>query len=470
MKKRILSMLLVVCMLMSMLPTAVFADASNEASVNGTEYATLAGAIEAAENGDTITLLSNVSVSDAYTRVDKSLTIDFGGYTMTSDGGGFDLYGGSTGDATLTLQHGTLQTLKWGVWVQEGANLVVASDMVLNATSTEPDKGGITVQNTGSEVTIYGKVTAAGGAAVSGIGNLTDGGVTINIEDGAVITNTNANGLGIYYPNTSNLNINGGTIIGATGVYVKSGKVNISGGQIIGNGTKADYTYKGDGANATGNALVIDRCGYPGGDPDAEVTGGSFSSANNSAVGSYAGGTVTEPATGFISGGTFTGAEAVPPEYLASGMALDSNGNVASGYEIICNAVTGANVSGLPKYAAEGTTVSFTVAPEAGYTVDQVLVNSGMLPADAEGKYTFTMPASEVTVTAKFTKVKEESPFADVSKDDYYYDAVKWASDKGITGGVGGNLFAPKANATRAENSVVFRQMILNVLTTMAKQ
>ena len=287
--------------------TLVFTNGSAPVcKICDTAYGTLAAAIDAAEDGDTITLLSNMSVSGAYTKVDKSLTIDFDGHTMTSDDGGFDLYGGTTGDATLTLQNGTLETNKWSVWVQTGANLVVAKDMALNATSTDSNKGGITVQNNGSIVTVYGKVTAAGGATISGIGNASDGGVTINIEDGAEITNTNSDGLGIYYPNTSELNINGGTISGATGVYVKSGTVNVTGGQIFGTGAKIDYEYRSDGATATGNALVIDRCGYPGGDPVANITGGTFTSTNNSAVGSYAGGTVTEPATNFISGGSFS--------------------------------------------------------------------------------------------------------------------------------------------------------------------
>lgn len=49
-------------------------------------------------------------------------------------------------------------------------------------------------------------------------------------------------------------------------------------------------------------------------------------------------------------------------------------------------------------------------------------------------------------------------------------DSVAFCQTRGLISGRPGNLFAPKANATRAENSVVFRQMILNVLTTMAKQ
>ena len=265
-------------------------------------YKTIAEAITAAQAGDTIALVNDLTVDgDSYTEVKKALTIDFGGCTMTvAAGGGFDVY------SDLTLKNGTLECLKWAAWVQSGAKLTVAADMVINATSTDANKGGITVQNTGSEVTVYGKVTAAGGAAISGIGNASDGGVTINIEDGAVVTNTNDGGLGIYYPNTSNLNIKGGTITGATGIYVKCGSVSVTGGTIVGNGAKADYAYYGNGGNPTGEALVIDKCNYPGGDPAVSITGGTFSSTNANAVGSYVGNNATGVVTGFITGGTFS--------------------------------------------------------------------------------------------------------------------------------------------------------------------
>ena len=66
------------------------------------------------------------------------------------------------------------------------------------------------------------------------------------------------------------------------------------------------------------------------------------------------------------------------------------------------------------------------------------------------GKYTFIMPGSKVSIGTAFTKTPETSPFDDVSVDAYYFDAVKWAADKGITGGVSDNLFAPDDGCTRA--------------------
>ena len=66
------------------------------------------------------------------------------------------------------------------------------------------------------------------------------------------------------------------------------------------------------------------------------------------------------------------------------------------------------------------------------------------------------MPASKVTVTAAFAEKKAEpiAPeklFADVSAEEYYYEAVKWASENGVTGGIGENLFGANLPCTRAQ-------------------
>lgn len=71
-----------------------------------------------------------------------------------------------------------------------------------------------------------------------------------------------------------------------------------------------------------------------------------------------------------------------------------------------------------------------------------------------DGRYTFTMPGAKVTVRASFTRVQEETPagsFSDVSAGAYYYDAVQWAVGKGITGGTAASRFSPDAPCTRAQ-------------------
>ena len=61
------------------------------------------------------------------------------------------------------------------------------------------------------------------------------------------------------------------------------------------------------------------------------------------------------------------------------------------------------------------------------------------------------MPASKVEINAAFVKKVETSPFSDVSTSAYYYEAVKWAQEKGITGGIGNGLFGPNQPCTRAQ-------------------
>lgn len=278
------------------------------AKIGDKEYESLAEAVAAAKDGDTVVLQKDVTIG-GYQEIRKAITVDLGGNKLTSTDGGFDVY------ADLTVKNGRMETVKWAAWVQGGADLVIEKDVSIMTTSTEGNKGGITVQNEGSSVTVFGKVEAAGGAAISGIGNKNDGGVIINIEEGAVITCTNENGLGIYYPNTAALNIKGGTITGATGVYVKSGKTTVTGGTIIGTGVKADYKYYGNGGNATGDAFVVDTCGYPGGDPVVEIKGGTFKSENAAAVGSYFGNTAEKALAGFITGGSFS---SDPTKYAAA--------------------------------------------------------------------------------------------------------------------------------------------------------
>ena len=116
----------------------------------------------------------------------------------------------------------------------------------------------------------------------------------------------------------------------------------------------------------------------------------------------------------------------------------------------------GGSVAVSPKSASRGSTVAVTVTPASGYQVDQVQAvdkdgNKLTLTEKGEGKYTFVMPSGKVDVSVAFSKVQQDSPYSDVSKDSYYYDAVQWASDKGITNGVSEGLFAPDWVCTRGQ-------------------
>ena len=74
-----------------------------------------------------------------------------------------------------------------------------------------------------------------------------------------------------------------------------------------------------------------------------------------------------------------------------------------------------------------------------------------LLTAIGNGKYTFTMPAGKVSVDVVFAEIEAENPFTDVDDDAYYADAVTWAAGKGITSGVTADTFAPNGACTRAQ-------------------
>lgn len=110
-----------------------------------------------------------------------------------------------------------------------------------------------------------------------------------------------------------------------------------------------------------------------------------------------------------------------------------------------------------PESASKGDTVTITVTPDKGYTLESLTVldkdgKALMLTDKGGGKYTFVMPAGKVTVKAVFMDDNTMlNFFTDVHAEDYYYDAVLWAAQKGITGGMSDTLFAPNAACTRAQ-------------------
>ena len=109
-----------------------------------------------------------------------------------------------------------------------------------------------------------------------------------------------------------------------------------------------------------------------------------------------------------------------------------------------------------PRSAEKGDSVTITVKPDSGYQLDDLTVTDKngkelKLTDKGNGKYTFTMPAGKVEINAAFVKEVETSPFSDVSTSAYYYEAVKWAQEKGITGGIGNGLFGPNQPCTRAQ-------------------
>ena len=106
--------------------------------------------------------------------------------------------------------------------------------------------------------------------------------------------------------------------------------------------------------------------------------------------------------------------------------------------------------------AAQGSRVTITVKPDAGYQLASLTVRDGngnavAVTKQTETTYTFTMPSSKVSVDASFAALQTTISFRDVKHGDYFYDAVQWAVEKGITEGTSANTFSPNASCTRAQ-------------------
>ena len=110
-----------------------------------------------------------------------------------------------------------------------------------------------------------------------------------------------------------------------------------------------------------------------------------------------------------------------------------------------------------PKSASKGSTVTITVKPDSGYVLETLTVtdkngNELTLKDKGDGKYTFTMPAGKVEVKATFMEDNSVlNFFYDVPNGAYFYEAVKWAVDKGVTNGLSDTMFGPYESCTRAQ-------------------
>ena len=133
------------------------------------------------------------------------------------------------------------------------------------------------------------------------------------------------------------------------------------------------------------------------------------------------------------------------PTYTVSVPARVENGSVSASFQ----------------NASKGSTVTLTVTPDEGYELVSLIVtdkngNELTLTNKGNGKFSFIMPGSKVNIKATFEEIAVEpetpvNPFYDVAEGDYYFDAVLWANENGITSGVGNGQFAPHATCTRAQ-------------------
>ena len=139
----------------------------------------------------------------------------------------------------------------------------------------------------------------------------------------------------------------------------------------------------------------------------------------------------------------------------SSGSSSSSSGSSGS-YAVSAPSTKNGDVTVSPKNASKGDRVTVTVTPDKGYELDKLTVkdasgNKLKLTDKGNGKYTFTMPGSKVTVSAEFVEEQAASIFADGPADAYYAKAVEWAVKKGITNGKANGLFGSNDPCTRGQ-------------------
>lgn len=326
-------------------------------------------------------------------------------------------------------------TAKYGGCVQVGSNATL-ENCEIKVTDIRTGDGtylncAVAVQYGGTATVKSGTYTAPYAAYVYNSGG------TINIENGtftgvvradattdttAVINIKNGSFNGEIQkgggPGSETISITGGTFSSDPSVHVVgNGNTNI----VKRAGSEGAYTY-----------TVLAKSGLTSG---VYLTDPSGALASNYYVSSTANGVWTVSYSAPSSGG--------------------GSSSSSRRYDVSAPSVKHGDVTVSPKSASKGDTVTITVKPDSGYELDTLTVKDASgskikVKDKGDGKFTFTMPASKVTVSAEFAEI-ETLDFADVPTDAYYYEAVKWAAKKGITGGIGNGLFGPNQPCTRAQ-------------------
>ena len=326
-------------------------------------------------------------------------------------------------------------TAKYGGCVQVGRNATL-ENCEIKVTDIRTGDGtylncAVAVQYGGTATVKSGTYTAPYAAYVYNSGG------TINIENGTFTGVVRADAT---TDTTAVINIKNGSFNGEIqkGGGPGSETISITGGtfsfdpstKVKNNGT--DYIVKRAGSEGAYTYTVLAKSGLTSG---VYLTDPSGALASNYYVSSTANGVWTVSYSAPSSGG--------------------GSSSSSRRYDVSAPSVKHGDVTVSPKSASKGDTVTITVKPDSGYELDTLTVKDASgskikVKDKGDGKFTFTMPASKVTVSAEFAEI-ETLDFADVPTDAYYYEAVKWAAKKGITGGIGNGLFGPNQPCTRAQ-------------------
>ena len=473
------------------------------AEIGGTPYDTLEAAIAAAKENDVIQLRRDVELDasglangQGALTISKNLTLDGGGHRLFAKEGTFTVTGDNGGGPSLVnVQDGAAVTLRnitldGGGAAKHGLNVYHAGvlslenveisncrwyAMVVNNTelsvdglTTSGNQWGVNIDQ-GSRVTLANAEIAEGDSVVfegqDDSGSLTvESGSLQNIKTQGASTGGTITIAGGTIASVSNeagaeITISGGTVTGQV-ANSGSGSISVTGGSFttadvedfVDPGQTVILTLDPAGGSCQVKTLAVAN-GAAVGDLPAPVREGYrftgwFTAAD--------GGSMVTADTTFDAAATLY---ARWEQESSSGGSGGSGGSDTDGdYLITVDRVTGGTLRVNPGRADKGDTVTITVTPKTGYVLKELIVTDSRgeeieTRGAGEGRYTFVMPGSRVNVSASFARAEEQEklPFTDVSSSAYYYDAVRWAAEEGITAGVTGSTFAPDRGCTRAQ-------------------
>ena len=478
--------------------------------VGGKTYETLGAAITAAKAGDTIYVLKDIpEAAGIAVPSGKNFTIDFGGHTYTlKDPGAGSAGTESNGfqflkDSTITLKNGTVRiaegTTSIKRIIQNYANLTL-EDMHFFAEHQADgedyalsfNNGSIIFKGDTDIVTTSDEAIAFDVCKYSSYPstNVTfDESYTGTINGKIVYDSTDAD--------THKLTIQGNGTFGAieaasgaaeaakSGIEVTSGHFakpvnedyladSVKAQLESASNPEAPYSYYPSLEAAQAAAQpgdTITEVNATSGEKKYTVTLDYADGDTKDSVYTVTEGTEltlpTPSRSGYTFEGWYDGSSRVSSPYKVTKDVIltaewDYNGSSSSSgstrYTVSVEDTDNGSVKVSPTRASKGSTVTVTVKPDEGYELDELTVtdkngDSVKLTDKGDGKYTFQMPASKVTVEAVFTAVEPEPeglPFTDVTSGDWFYDAVAYVYDKGMMEGTTDTTFAPAMNLTRS--------------------
>lgn len=150
----------------------------------------------------------------------------------------------------------------------------------------------------------------------------------------------------------------------------------------------------------------------------------------------------------------------IPPTIKTTPTPTPGGGGGAATYGVTVADCEHGKISAEPAKAAKGDTVTVTVTPDEGFEVRAVNVTDAggkavEVSRNADGTFSFVMPAGNVTVSAVLGcdggALCPSAGLTDVDQSQWYHDAVDWAVSTGVMTGFGNGLFGPDVDLTRAQ-------------------